>query len=52
MVNKASTEKRILDAAKEVFITRGFDGARMQEIADIADINKALLHYYFRSKDK
>ena len=28
------------------------DGARMQEIADEAGINKALLHYYFRSKEK
>ena len=52
MVNKVNTEKRILDAAKEVFIAKGFDGARMQEIADIAEINKALLHYYFRNKDK
>jgi AcrR family transcriptional regulator len=52
MVNKANTEKRILDASMEVFIAKGFDGARMQEIADIAEINKALLHYYFRSKDK
>lgn len=48
----ANTEGRILAAAKEVFIAKGFDGARMQEIADIAKINKALLHYYFRSKDK
>ena len=31
---------------------KGKDGARMQEIADVAGINKALLHYYFRSKDK
>lgn len=30
----------------------GYDGARMQQIADRAGINKALLHYYFRSKDK
>ena len=30
---------------------KGYDGARMQEIADEAGINKALLHYYFRSKD-
>ena len=52
MVNKVNTEQRILDAAMEVFIAKGFDGARMQEIADLADINKALLHYYFRSKDK
>ena len=47
-----STEKIILDAAKKVFLDKGFDGARMQQIADEARINKALLHYYFRSKDK
>ena len=52
MVNKINTESRILEAAKEVFIAKGFDGARMQEIADTAEINKALLHYYFRNKDK
>ncbi|NTW33144.1 MAG: TetR/AcrR family transcriptional regulator, partial [Bacteroidetes bacterium] len=46
------TEKLILKAAKKVFIDKGFDGARMQEIADLAGINKALLHYYFRSKEK
>ncbi len=47
-----TTEKAILEAAKKVFLDKGFDGARMQEIADKAGINKALLHYYFRSKDK
>jgi len=46
------TENQILIAAREVFIAKGFEGARMQEIADQADINKALLHYYFRSKEK
>jgi AcrR family transcriptional regulator len=50
--NKVDTEKLILEAARKVFIRKGFDGARMQEIADEAGINKALLHYYFRSKDK
>lgn len=45
-----STEETILEAAREVFIHKGFDGARMQDIADTAGINKALLHYYFRSK--
>lgn len=50
--NKVDTEKLILKAAREVFIRKGLDGARMQEIADEAGINKALLHYYFRSKDK
>lgn len=45
-----STEAQILEAAKNVFQRKGMDGARMQEIADEAGINKAMLHYYFRSK--
>lgn len=49
---KDSTEEKILDAAKTVFLAKGMDGARMQEIADEAGINKALLHYYFRSKER
>lgn len=47
-----STEEKILDAAKEVFMKYGLYGARMQDIADTAGINKALLHYYFRNKEK
>jgi len=35
-----------------VFIQKGFAGARMQDIADQAGFNKALVHYYFTSKDK
>jgi AcrR family transcriptional regulator len=45
------TDERIYEAARDIFHERGFDGARMQEIADRAGINKALLHYYYRSKD-
>jgi len=51
-VQDKTTEKKILDAAKIIFLKKGFDGERMQEIADEAKINKALVHYYFRSKDK
>ena len=47
-----STEDKILAAARKVFITKSIAGARMQDIADEAGINKALLHYYFRSKEK
>jgi TetR/AcrR family transcriptional regulator len=47
-----STEQRILDAAHLVFVRRGTAGARMQEIANEAGVNKALLHYYFRNKDR
>lgn len=46
------TEDKIVEAAREVFIEKGMVGARMQEIADKAGINKSLLHYYFRSKEK
>jgi len=49
---KKTTEEKILAAAKKVFISKGMSGARMQDIADEAGINKALLHYYFRSKEK
>ncbi len=47
-----NAEQRILAAAKKVFLSRGMAGARMQDIADEAGINKALLHYYFRDKEK
>lgn len=52
MAKEKNTEDIIVSAAKKVFIEKGLDGARMQEIADEAGINKALLHYYFRTKNK
>ena len=45
------TERRILEAARNVFVRRGTAGARMHEIAEEAGVNQALLHYYFRTKD-
>lgn len=47
-----NTEEKILSAARKVFMQKGLAGARMQDIADEAGINKALLHYYYRSKEK
>lgn len=52
VADKENTEEKILQAAKEVFIEKGNDGARMQEIANKAGINKSLLHYYYRTKEK
>ncbi|NRD22623.1 TetR/AcrR family transcriptional regulator [Winogradskyella litoriviva] len=49
-IKDENTEDQILNAAKNIFQTKGMDGARMQEIADKAGINKAMLHYYYRSK--
>ncbi len=48
--NKGTGEK-ILDAAILEFEKKGFSGARMQQIANKAGINKALLHYYYKSKE-
>lgn len=52
MKTELSAEEKILQAAESIFVRDGFDGARMQDIADEAGINKAMLHYYFRSKQK
>ena len=46
-----TTEEKIIKAAETVFLKDGYDGARMERIAREAGINKALLHYYFRSKE-
>jgi AcrR family transcriptional regulator len=58
MNKKNSSEKegngrsKILETAAEVFAEKGFDGARVDEIAKKAGVNKALIYYYFESKDK
>ena len=49
--NDKQTEEKIFEAATDVFVEKGMDGARMQDIANHAGINKALLHYYYRTKD-
>ena len=46
-----TTEEKIFNAARIVFQKKGFTGARMQEIADEAGINKAMLHYCFKNKE-
>lgn len=52
MADQTDTEQKIFEAAKQVFLEQGTAKARMQEIADEAGINKAMVHYYFRSKDR
>lgn len=47
-----SMEERILEAAKSVFIRKGFDGASMGDIAAEAGITRTSLNYYFRTKEK
>ncbi len=48
----AETRKRILDAALSEFAVHGLAGARTEQIASSAGVNKALLYYYFESKEK
>ncbi len=50
--NDKQTEEKIFEAATEVLVEKGMDGTRMQHIADRAGINKSLLHYYYRTKDR
>lgn len=52
MPAKKDTEEKIFEAAQKVFHQNGYAGARMQQIADEAGINKSMLHYYYRSKDQ
>lgn len=51
-ISEKNTELRIREAATNIFTQKGYRGARMQEIANEARINKAMLHYYYRSKEK
>jgi len=50
--NELSARRRILDAAAREFSASGFDGARVDEIARKAGVNKALIYYYFKSKEE
>lgn len=51
-MSKDASPERILEAAEAVFSETGFDGARVDVIADRAGVNKALLYYYFHSKEQ
>jgi TetR/AcrR family transcriptional regulator len=44
------SQEAILQAAMQEFHAKGFAGARMQRIADLCGLNKALIHYYFNTK--
>lgn len=47
-----STENKILEAAETEFLQKGYAGARTTAIAEAAGVTHAMLHYYFRTKDK
>lgn len=51
MRDAVNSKNSILNAAEKLFAEKGFDGARVSEIADEAGVNKALIYYYFDSKE-
>ena len=51
MAKSMKTDEKIFRSAMSSFIKNGKHGAKMQEIADRAEINKAMLFYYFKNKE-
>lgn len=51
-IQAQESRRRILAAARAEFSEKGFDAARVDEIARRAEVNKALIYYYFKSKDE
>ena len=51
-MSETDTSQKIIKAAREIFAEYGLKGARMHQIASRAEVNQALLHYYFKSKEK
>lgn len=47
-----NVENKIIEAARQTLYEKGYNGASMRDIARKADVNYALLHYYFKTKDK
>lgn len=46
-----ATKAAILDAAEEEFAKRGLQGARTENIADVSNVTRAMIHYYYDSKE-
>ena len=52
MDRNQNIEKRILWVAERLFLEKGFSGTSTTEIAKAVGCNQALIHYYFRTKEK
>lgn len=49
---KQNSKDKIIESARLLFMKQGMEGVRMQMVADNAGVNKGLLHYYYKSKEK
>ena len=52
IIKNASTEEKIMEAARRVFTSKGYAATRTRDIAEESGFNLALINYYFRSKEK
>ena len=50
-MSNSITEQKIKEAARKVFVKKGYDAARTRDIAEEAGVNLALINYYYRSKE-
>jgi AcrR family transcriptional regulator len=50
--SEISTEEKIIQAANSIFLLFGYHGTKLQQIATKVGVNKAAIHYYFRSKER
>jgi AcrR family transcriptional regulator len=51
-MNLNDKQKHILSTAEKLFACKGFDGTSIRDIAEVANVNIAMISYYFGSKDK
>ena len=50
-IEDSAKRRQILDGARQVFLTQGFDAASMMDIAKAAGVSKGTLYVYFKDKD-
>jgi AcrR family transcriptional regulator len=48
---KADSRAKILRAAEQLFGEQGFEGCSLREVADLAQVNQGMIHYFFKSKE-
>ncbi|NLY91133.1 MAG: TetR/AcrR family transcriptional regulator [Firmicutes bacterium] len=51
-IEQQQAKERILNASIQLFSQKGYDGTRVSEIAEVAKVTKALIYYYFKSKEE
>ena len=52
VTEKTDKREHILQVAEQLFADKGFDGTSVRDIAELADVNLAMISYYFGSKEK